>query len=99
MKLIQYGLSADAEEHAYYYLGDDENLRLATVEQKFPVNYFPDLSAAEKDALDLFNRHGIDYLYNHRPKVHVSEFSFWLFLFFTGKKISNLINGLWLFYL
>jgi hypothetical protein len=89
MKLIQYGLSADPEVHAYFYLGDAENLKLATEEQKFPVNYFPELNVDESDALEMFRRHGVEFLIDHRPKVYVSELFPLNFttLFFTGKKI------------
>ena len=91
MKLIQYGLSSDPKEHAYVYLGNTENLRLATVEQNFPVNYHPEPTSVERDALDLLNRHGMDFLIENRPRVYVSILLHNLFLYFNGINIKVLI--------
>ena len=72
MRFVQYELPFAQEARAYYYLGDSENVRIATTEQRLPINYFPSPNLDEQDALTLMDRYGFSGVENSRPNVHVS---------------------------
>ena len=83
MKLFHQDLPEDPGARAYYYLGDAENIRLASYEQRLPVNYFPVPNSAERDALDMFKAKGFDWLQTERPLTFVSIYFCLLIRFFN----------------
>ena len=76
MRFVQYELPYAQEARAYYYLGDSENLQIATREQRVPINFMPTPNLAEQDVLSLLSIHGFDALTKSRPNVHVSFLGF-----------------------
>ena len=72
MRFVQYELPLAQEARAYYYLGDSENVKIATHEQRIPINYFPTPTVEEQDALALMSRYGFAGIEVSRPNVHVS---------------------------
>ena len=81
MKLFHQSLPDDPAARAYYYLGDAENIRLASYEQLIPVNCFPVPNSAERDALDMLKARGFDWLESERPLTFVSFIFSFLKLF------------------
>ena len=80
MRFVQYELPFAQSARAYYYLGDSENVNLATHEQKSPINYMPTPNSGERDALSLMATYGFDYLMSSRPNIHVSNLRFCIFV-------------------
>ena len=90
MRFIQYELPAAQRSRSYYYLGNDENLRVASVEQRFPINYIMSPTSQEQDALNLCENIGFQNLFKNRPKTYVS-YSFFFIVNFLPVNGPNIL--------